>query len=254
MRARSRPPPVASLTGAAASQSQLRRNLKRFLIGNKLNLIGLIIVVVFFLLAIFGQALAPYDPYAQDITGSKLLAPSHFSSDGHRRAWARSSQPGHDRHPHQPSGRGRRALVCRGLRDAGRLGRRLLRRHRRRDPDALHRHVSGLSRPDPGDRDRRVTRPRASLDDGRAGDGLLALVRPSRTRANSVHPGARLSSRPRKALGCPDRACSPGTSCPTPSRSSSSSSRSTSVTRFWRPARSRSSALARNPPHRNGAR
>src|SRR5215211_1738311 len=65
-----------SLTGASASQSQLRRNLKRFIIGNKLNLLGLIIVIVFFLLAIFGQALAPYDPYAQDITGSKLLAPA----------------------------------------------------------------------------------------------------------------------------------------------------------------------------------
>ena len=68
----------ASLTRAASApgQSQLRRNLKRFLIGNKLNLAGLIIVVIFFILAIFGQALAPYDPYAQDITGSKLLPPS----------------------------------------------------------------------------------------------------------------------------------------------------------------------------------
>src|SRR5215218_7244770 len=64
-----------SLIGASTSQSHLRRNLKRFLIGNKLNLIGLIVVAVFFLLAIFGQALAPYDPFAQDITGSKLLAP-----------------------------------------------------------------------------------------------------------------------------------------------------------------------------------
>jgi peptide/nickel transport system permease protein len=68
---------LATLTGATPpAQSQLRRNLKRFLIGNKLNLVGLIIVVVFFVLAIFGQALAPYDPYAQDITGSKLLPPS----------------------------------------------------------------------------------------------------------------------------------------------------------------------------------
>ena len=64
------------LRKASSGQSQLRRNLKRFLIGNKLNLAGLIIVVVFFVLAIFGQALAPHDPYAQDITGSKLLAPS----------------------------------------------------------------------------------------------------------------------------------------------------------------------------------
>ena len=64
---------AAGLRGAASGQSQLRLNLKRFLIGNKLNLAGLIIVVVFVILAIFGQALAPYDPYAQDITGSKLL-------------------------------------------------------------------------------------------------------------------------------------------------------------------------------------
>jgi len=31
---------------------------------------------MFFILSIFGQAIAPYDPYAQDITGSKLLPPS----------------------------------------------------------------------------------------------------------------------------------------------------------------------------------
>jgi peptide/nickel transport system permease protein len=67
---------TATLTGAASGQSQLRRNLRRFLIGNKLNLVGLIIVVIFFVLATLGQVLAPYDPFAQDITGSKLLAPS----------------------------------------------------------------------------------------------------------------------------------------------------------------------------------
>ena len=33
---------VTTLTGASAGQSQLRRNLKRFLIGNKLNLVGLV--------------------------------------------------------------------------------------------------------------------------------------------------------------------------------------------------------------------
>lgn len=71
------PSELATLTSAASpGQSQLRRNLKRFLIGNKLNLAGVIIVNIFFVLAIFGQALAPYDPYAQDITGSKLLPPS----------------------------------------------------------------------------------------------------------------------------------------------------------------------------------
>jgi peptide/nickel transport system permease protein len=69
-------PGASGLREAASGQSQLRRNLKRFLIGNKLNLAGLIIVVVFVILAIFGQALSPHDPYAQDITGSKLLPPS----------------------------------------------------------------------------------------------------------------------------------------------------------------------------------
>jgi peptide/nickel transport system permease protein len=69
-------PQLTSLRSAANSQNQLARNLKRFLIGNRLNLIGVIIVIVFFILAIFGQALAPYDPYQQDITGSKLLPPS----------------------------------------------------------------------------------------------------------------------------------------------------------------------------------
>ena len=43
--------------------SQFRRNLKRFLIENRLNLAGAIIVVLFFVLAIFGQWLAPQDPY-----------------------------------------------------------------------------------------------------------------------------------------------------------------------------------------------
>lgn len=71
---------VPSALGSSAKmrtpQEQMRRNLHRFLVKNRLNLVGLIIVIIFFVLAIFGQALAPYDPYAQDITGSKLLPPS----------------------------------------------------------------------------------------------------------------------------------------------------------------------------------
>jgi ABC-type dipeptide/oligopeptide/nickel transport system permease subunit len=58
------------------SGGQLRTNLKRFLIGNRLNLAGVVIVALFFFMAIFGELLAPRNPYAQDITGSKLLAPS----------------------------------------------------------------------------------------------------------------------------------------------------------------------------------
>lgn len=66
----------ANLAATPRAQSQLRRNLKRFLISNRLNFLGLCLVVLFFFLAIFGEAIAPHDPYAQDITGSKLLAPS----------------------------------------------------------------------------------------------------------------------------------------------------------------------------------
>lgn len=64
------------LAAVRGGQGQLRRNLRRFLIGNRLNLLGVVIVVGFFFLALFGEALAPYDINAQDITGSKLLAPS----------------------------------------------------------------------------------------------------------------------------------------------------------------------------------
>lgn len=69
-------PADATLASTKRGQSQLRRNLKRFLIGNRLNFVGLCLVVLFFFLALFGEAIAPHDPYAQDITGSKLLSPS----------------------------------------------------------------------------------------------------------------------------------------------------------------------------------
>lgn len=65
--------------GAAAMrgrESQLRKNLERFLLKNRLNLLGVTIVGLFLFLAVFGRILAPHDPYAADITNSKLLAPS----------------------------------------------------------------------------------------------------------------------------------------------------------------------------------
>jgi peptide/nickel transport system permease protein len=69
---------AGTLAGQAVRQpvSHFRRNVKRFLVGNRLNLVGLIIVAMFFFLAIFGEALAPHDPYGEDILNSKLLAPS----------------------------------------------------------------------------------------------------------------------------------------------------------------------------------
>jgi peptide/nickel transport system permease protein len=54
----------------------LRRNLRRFVLGNPLNLIGLVIVAGFVVLSLLGETLAPHDPYLQDITNAKLLAPS----------------------------------------------------------------------------------------------------------------------------------------------------------------------------------
>ena len=72
------PAPTAVLSQAeqGKSRNQMRRNLQRFLVGNRLNLLGVIIVAVFIFLALFGEFLAPHDPYAPDITNSKLLGPS----------------------------------------------------------------------------------------------------------------------------------------------------------------------------------
>lgn len=60
----------------ALQTNQLRRNLRRFLVGNRLNLAGLIIVVTFLFLSVFGEAIAPHDPYQQDIRNAKLQGPS----------------------------------------------------------------------------------------------------------------------------------------------------------------------------------
>jgi peptide/nickel transport system permease protein len=56
--------------------NQFRRNCRRFLVKNRLNLVGVVIVFGFLFLSLLGPTLAPYDPNAQDITNSKLLAPS----------------------------------------------------------------------------------------------------------------------------------------------------------------------------------
>jgi peptide/nickel transport system permease protein len=61
---------------SAKPESQLRKNLKRFLVNNRLNLVGVVIVGLFLFLAVFGELLAPHDPYAADITNSQLLGPS----------------------------------------------------------------------------------------------------------------------------------------------------------------------------------
>ena len=72
--------PTLATAAARTQVNQTRRNLRRFLIGNRLNLAGVIVVCLFIFLSIFGQAVSPHDPYKQDILQSKLLGPStsHF--------------------------------------------------------------------------------------------------------------------------------------------------------------------------------
>src|SRR6478736_3749171 len=67
---------ASSASARSAQGNQTRRNLYRFLIRNRLNLFGTIIVALFFILAIFGSVLAPHSAYQQDIKYAKLLPPS----------------------------------------------------------------------------------------------------------------------------------------------------------------------------------
>jgi len=57
--------------------NQTVRNLRRFLIGNRLNLVGLSLVVTFLVLSLVGETIAPHDPYGKgDIINAKLVGPS----------------------------------------------------------------------------------------------------------------------------------------------------------------------------------
>jgi peptide/nickel transport system permease protein len=68
---------LGDLRGARKAPNMTVRNLKRFLIGNRLNLLGLSLVVLFLLLSIVGRSIGPYDPYAKgDIIHQKLIGPS----------------------------------------------------------------------------------------------------------------------------------------------------------------------------------
>ena len=68
---------LAELSGGRKSQNITLRNLRRFLIGNRLNLLGLCLVGLFLFLSLFGKVVAPYDPAAKgDIINAKLVGPS----------------------------------------------------------------------------------------------------------------------------------------------------------------------------------
>jgi peptide/nickel transport system permease protein len=68
---------LAQAGAARKSPNQTVRNLRRFLIGNRLNLFGLILVALFLFLSVFGSVIAPYDPTAKgDIINAKLVGPS----------------------------------------------------------------------------------------------------------------------------------------------------------------------------------
>ena len=69
--------PLAEVAAGRKSQNMTLRNLRRFLIGNRLNLVGLCFVLLFLFLSIFGSAIAPYNPTAKgDIINAKLVGPS----------------------------------------------------------------------------------------------------------------------------------------------------------------------------------
>ena len=69
--------PLGQVGSGHRAQNMTLRNLRRFLIGNRLNFIGLCLVMLFLFLSIFGSAVAPYDPTAKgDIINAKLVAPS----------------------------------------------------------------------------------------------------------------------------------------------------------------------------------
>jgi peptide/nickel transport system permease protein len=67
----------AGLEPLRRSRNMTLRNLRRFVIGNRLNLLGLCIVVVFLFLSALGETIAPYHPAAKgDIINEKLVGPS----------------------------------------------------------------------------------------------------------------------------------------------------------------------------------
>jgi peptide/nickel transport system permease protein len=69
--------PLAAVGAGHKRQNMTLRNLRRFRIGNRLNLIGLLLVLLFLFLSLFGSAIAPYDPTAKgDIINAKLVGPS----------------------------------------------------------------------------------------------------------------------------------------------------------------------------------
>jgi peptide/nickel transport system permease protein len=69
--------PLAEVTAGRKSQNMTMRNLRQFLIGNRLNLFGLCLVFLFLFLSLFGSVIAPYDPTAKgDIINAKLVGPS----------------------------------------------------------------------------------------------------------------------------------------------------------------------------------
>lgn len=68
---------LADAAGGRKAQNMTLRNLRRFMIGNRLNLLGLCLVVLFLFLSAFGSIIAPFDPAAKgDIINAKLVGPS----------------------------------------------------------------------------------------------------------------------------------------------------------------------------------
>ena len=65
---------VATWDEAPVRQSEWRRLLRVFF-RRKLAVVGLVIILLMIIVAIFAPLIAPYDPYTTDL-GNKLLHPS----------------------------------------------------------------------------------------------------------------------------------------------------------------------------------
>ena len=76
----SRPVVGGVATGTNRERTHLRRNLHRFLVGNRLNLVGVVIVGTFLVLSLAGELIAPDDPYrpapAVELATTALQGPS----------------------------------------------------------------------------------------------------------------------------------------------------------------------------------
>ena len=143
---------VLSLTPLSSSSSldssprrQQMSRLRHIATSNQLTLIGIVILVLATVVALFPSFFATHEPLALDLP-NRLMPPSAAQLFGHRRFWPRHLQPDRLRRTALALHRGPGRAGQRSDGIAGRHGRRLRRRHGRRSHHARRRHGVGFSR------------------------------------------------------------------------------------------------------------